>query len=168
MYVERTTFKRYRNYPFNTNNKKSPRDIRKDYSRSYIIKLIKKHIDVCLDLNNYLSTDTFNVQFILKIIIYLYNNNKELVDGANLAMTTVDKNIYGHYNSYLKKFRIKRDWGLVAEFVRKNNLVVVLRDCIFKYPRKQERKIQFLKYLMLMLSGYQMILIPSTIFMLLC
>lgn len=135
--------KQYLICPINDINKK--KNIKKEYTKLYILGIIIKHIQICLRYNKKLTMSDFNTKQLLNIIIYLYNNKLLLVDGANLAMSTIDKDIYGYVNSYTKKHYLRRKWENVGEFINKNNLIVVLRDCIFKYPRITEKKINFLK-----------------------
>jgi hypothetical protein len=134
--------KRYSKYPVIDINKQ--RNIKNDYTKKNVYNLIIKHIKIILKIYRYLIKDDFNLNFLLNIIIYLYNNDCHIIDGANLAMTTIDKNIYGYNISENKKSSMRRNWNKVANFTKINKYVIILRDCIFKFPRKSEKDINFL------------------------
>ena len=58
---------------------------------------------------------------------------------------SIDKNEFGKKHTSICKRYMRRDWKAVANFIQKNNLVIVLRDIIFLKPRESEKDIDFLR-----------------------
>ena len=68
-------------------------------------------------------------------------------DGINLAKMSNDRSLAGYRIPEWKKKFMRRNWEKLANFTKDNNIILVLRDIIFKNPKDTEKKINFLELL---------------------
>ena len=112
-----------------------------------IAKLLIKHLNVAYDFYNIdLPEESVFVKLvenILHTIYSCYEGKYNIADGANLAMTTIDKNINKCVLDDNQKKVLKRNWKHVANFMNSKRLILVLRDILYKSRRKSEKNIRF-------------------------
>ena len=112
-----------------------------------IAKLLIKHLNVAyefydIDLPEN-SIFVVLVENILHTIYSCYEGKYKIADGANLAMTTIDKNINKCVLDDNEKKVLKRNWRHVAQFMNNERLILVLRDIVYKSKRESEKDIRF-------------------------
>lgn len=113
-----------------------------DFGKKYIMKMISNVINITIK-NTSFSIRDFNKKSLFNTISYLYTSNKNIIDGANIGMTSIDIDSHGNKRTYNCKKIIARDWESVTDFARNNNSIVLLRNCLTKSQRKSEKNINF-------------------------
>ena len=135
----------YLRYPINKKN--VFKSIFNNYDKKYLSKLLQKHINICLGSYPSLNLEDFDNNAILFTIKYLYENEYNIADGINLAKMSNDRSLAGYRIPEWKKKFMRRNWEKLANFTKDNNIILVLRDIIFKNPKDTEKKINFLELL---------------------